>query len=170
MDDLAKQRRGKLDLEAYEPQAELRKALQYAKLAREGFRAQDISLLWDGSDIDANTFLMLGAIAANELHLADADPITELCRLSTFGARKYSLHPEAPHSWRTLPPTSFLCAISRHLSAALQDLPHEESIDSQCTSCAPEYFGSRYRGRHETAVLWNAIRGAYILNTQGTEA
>ena len=159
MKELAKQEQGKIQIYGMDPEDEL---VQISALASVIDLDSALTYLAGGyttSDRELETtWLIAGAWAWRRLVDGNLVPQVELAQLSTFGAKKYSLHPQAPNSWVTLSKADLSAAMMRHLSKALAGEEHIEVIDKDCTSCDVRNRGFKYRGHHETAVLWQASR------------
>ena len=106
---------------------------------------------------------LIGAVMYTAINYSLSHPWYQLAKLSTFGAKKYSLHPDSPHSWRTLPVSSLRDSLLRHLAKIKTGEPHTEAIDETCTSCDLQHVGVTYTGTHEVAVLWAAIRIMWMM-------
>lgn len=168
-DPQAKQLADKVRLTGMDPEAQFDEATNMSFWTRASFRTDDCDGWYGSGMLSRNKFAHLAAVACSVLRARSMVPKYELGRLSTFGAKKYSLHPLSPNSWVELPVSCFRDSIVRHHAQALSHpnfTEHREIIDESCTSCASYYIGTEYVGHHATAVLWSCIRAMWIYDNK----
>ena len=161
-DHLAKQLQGKTIMTGMDPLDELDKVLSVSSYTHRQPQTLTTLHLYRRRMTTLDIMLFAAVHLPRDLGTLQVD----LARLSTFGAKKYSLHPDSPNSWVHVPIPDLRDAMVRHHAASIAGHAHREVIDHMCTSCKPKYHGTTYTGRHSTAVIWQAIRIIHLLGAK----